>query len=204
MSTRLKLDRCKVRVIDTTPVPVVRLSRAKRRRLFTNRQEAAIGYCAAQKTYYCGVKLTLVVNENGVPRTHDLQPANRSDLRCLESMMSARQPLSRVILVGDKGYISEPTKRWLQESWRVTLITGYRKNQRRRNTRGEKRLLKKRRIIETIVSQLKDQMGLERLRAKTCQGLTARIDNLLFTYLFGVYFNTMTKRNPLNLKSILT
>jgi len=67
-----------------------------------------------------------------------------------------------------------------------------------------KQLLKNRKIIETVIGQLKDRMGLEQLRAKTYQALSSRIDNIIFTFLFGIYFNKQHHRNLLNLKSILT
>lgn len=201
---RLRIDASKIKVVDTTPIPVVKLSRAKQRKVFTDKKQVAVGYCAAQKTYYCGLKLNLFVNHDGVPCEYDLKPANKSDVRCLEEILVEKQTLSDVVLVGDKGYISDFNTSWFKQCWNITLITGYRKNQKKRPTKKAKRLLGKRKIIETVIGQLKDQMGLERLRTKTYQGLTARIDHIIFTYLFGVYFNTLYKRNPLNLKSILT
>ena len=95
-------------------------------------------------------------------------------------------------------------KDWVKRCWQITLITGYRRNQKKQNTKKEKQLLKKRKIIETVNSQLKDQMNLEKLRAKTYEGISSRINNIIFTYIFGVYFNKKHHRNPLNLKSILT
>lgn len=200
----LKVDRSKIKILDTTPVPVIKLSRAKRRKIFTDKTKVSVGYCSAQKAYYCGVKLNLLVNKDGIPQRHYLKPARKSDIRCLEEILVDKQELKDVVLIGDKGYISDFNKHWVKQCWRIALITPYRKNQKKKNTKREKKLLKNRKIIETVVSQLKDQMGLERLRAKTYRGLNSRIDNLIFTYLVGVYFNKKYGRNPLNLKSILT
>jgi len=199
----IRLDQSKVRILDTTPVPLLRLSRVKRRRVFTDKKQVAIGYCAAQRTYYFGVKLNLFINVDGVPCWHELKPANKSDIRCLEEILIENQKPAGIVLVGDKGYLSRFNQSWFKECWRVVLVTPYRRNQNQQNTKREKQLLKKRRIVETVIGQLKDQMGLERLRAKTYQGVTSRIDNIIFTYLFGVYINTLYKRNPLNLKSLL-
>jgi hypothetical protein len=66
------VEKSKVRVIDTTLVPIIRISRAKRRKIFTDKRQIAIGYCAAQRTYYCGTKLSLLVNKDGIPCEYDL------------------------------------------------------------------------------------------------------------------------------------
>lgn len=204
INKELKINRSKIRVIDTTPVPVIRLARAKKRKIFTDKNRVDIGYCSSQKTFYCGLKLNLLVNQNGIPYQYYLKPARKSDIRCLEEILVEEKKISNVVLVGDKGYISDFNQEWFKRCWNITLITSYRRNQKKKNTKKEKQLLKKRKIIETVNGQLKDQMGLERLRAKSYHGLETRIDNLIFTYLFGVYFNKKHRRNLLNLKSILT
>lgn len=199
----IRLDKSKIRILDTTPVPLLRLSRVRRRRVFTDKKQVAIGYCAAQKTHYFGLKLNLFINKEGIPFFHELKPANKSDIRCLEEILVENQKPSDIVLVADKGYISDFNKLWFKRCWQIALITPYRCNQKKQNTKREKQLLKKRRIVETVIGQLKDQMGLERLRAKTYWGVKSRIDNIIFTYLFGVYINTLYKRNPLSLKSLL-
>lgn len=200
----LKVEKSKIRVIDATPVPVIRYARATRRKIFKDKTEVSIGYCASQKSHYCGVKLSLLVNQNGVPCLHSLTAANRHDLIGARQIIKERD-LKGLTLIGDKGYLMKQEERnEIKRKRLIQLITPYRRNQKKKNNKREKNLLRKRKIIETVNSQLKDQMGLERLRAKSYQGLTSRIDNLIFTYLFGVYFNKSTGRNPLNLKSILT
>ncbi len=209
MQKCLNIEKSRLRVLDTTPVPVVKLSRARGRKILTDKRRIAIGYCASQRSYYCGLKLNLVVNQQGIPSRYYLKPANKSDIRCLEEILIENEKrknreLSDIVLIADRGYISDFNKDWVKRCWRITLITGYRKNQKKQNTKKEKLLLGKRKIIETVNSQLKDQMNLEKLRAKTYEGISSRIDNIIFTYVFGVYFNKKHHRNPLNLKSILT
>lgn len=204
MQDSLHISRSKIRVVDTTPVPVVKLSRAQRRKILTNKKQVAIGYCATQRIYYCGLKLNLLVNHQGIPCEYHLKPANKSDLRCLEEMLAEKKNIKDIVLIADKGYISDCNKDFVKRRWKITLITGYRKNQKKQNTKKEKHLLKKRKIIETVIGQLKDQMHLEKLRAKTYEGVSSRINNIIFTYIFGVYFNKKHHRNPLHLKSILT
>jgi tmRNA-binding protein len=199
----IRIDKSKVRILDTTPVPLLKMSRVRSRKIFTDKRQMAIGYCAAQQTHYFGLKLNLFINKEGVPFLHELKPANKSDIRCLEEILVDNQRPSDIVLVADKGYVSDFDKLWFKQCWRIALITPYRRNQKRQNTKRERKLLKNRKIVETVIGQLKDQMGLEKLRAKTYQGVKSRIDNIIFTYLFGVYINKLYKRNPLNLKSLL-
>lgn len=201
--TYLKVENSKIRITDATGVPVIKLVRYKRRRIFPDSNRVGIGYCASQKTYYFGCKLTLLVNREGIPYNYHLTSAKHSDLVALEKT-TIQKDLRNLTLVADKGYISRHIKDWLRKTRLVTLVTPYRRTQKKKNTKKEKELLKKRQIIETVIGQLKEHMGLEKLRAKTYQGLESRIDNLIFTYIFGVYFNKKHHRNPLNLKSILT
>jgi len=199
---RLKVSKSSMRIVDNTPVPLLRLSRVKRRRVFLNKNEAAIGYCASQKTYYFGCKLSLVINRDGVPFTFQLFPANKGELPCLEATILSRN-IRMVTIIGDKGFISYFNKHWLQHTRGIVLVTPYRKNQKRHNTKRERQLLKGRRLIETVIGQLKDQFGLRGLRVRNRESLESRVENMLFTYLFGVYFNKKYHRNPLRLKSIL-
>ena len=200
----LKVEKSKIRIIDTKPVPVIRYTRAKRRKIFTDKTRVSIGYCASQKMYYCGVKLNLLVNKNGLPCQYSLFAANHHDL-FIGKRFIEKQNLKGLILIGDKGYLmKEKERKGFKQKRLIQLITPYRINQEKKNTKKEKKLLKYRNIIETVNEQLKDQFGIERLRTKTYQGLNSRIDNIIFTYVFGVYFNKPTGRNPLSLKSILT
>ena len=179
----IKIDKSKVRILDTTPVPLLKMSRVRSRRIFIDKRQTAIGYCAAQQTHYFGLKLNLLVNRNGIPCFHELKPANKSDIRCLEEILVENQNPSDIVLVADKGYISNFNKSWFKQCWRVVLITPYRRNQKKQNTKKERKLLKNRKIVETVIGQLKDQMGLERLRAKTYQGVKSRINNIIFRIL---------------------
>jgi len=200
---RLQIERSKIRLVDATGIPLIKLARKKRRRLFRGRRYG-VGYCSALKSHYFGLKLTLLTNIEGIPTNFYLMPANRADIICLEKMLIENQGPSKVVLIGDKGYLSDFNREWFNQCWEISLITPYRANQKKKNTKREKRLLKKRKIIETVIGQLKDQLGLDRLRARNYETIALRISNIIFTYIFGVYFNKKYHRNPLNLKSILT
>ena len=121
--------------------------------------------------------------------------------------MTLKRDLSRLVglvLIGDKGFID---KKLVPKTNKlgIVLITPYRKNQKGQYlSNEEKRLLRKRQLIERLINQFKDQFQLEHLCAKSLVGFKERIRQAIFTYTFGIYFNRKTGRSPLFIKSILT
>jgi hypothetical protein len=197
---RLKADDLKVRIIDTTPFPIVKLARRNQSKIVA-RNDLKVGYCSSQKYYYIGLKLSLAVNLEGVPTYFQFHPANKHDIRVLNQEAFN---LSGLVLVGDKGYISQEIKDNLKQKLGIALITPYRKNQKNKQlTKKEKQLLKNRKLIETVINQLKDQFNLDKLSAKSLLGFKERVRQIILTYTFGIYFNKQTKRNILSIKSIL-
>ena len=100
--------------------------------------------------------------------------------------------------------MKEEDKQTLLYQKNCQITTPYKKNMSKQLTRQEKKLLKNRKIIETINSQLDDQMQLKRTRAKSLNGLKSRISGIMLAMTFGIYFNQIFDRNILALKSIVT
>lgn len=197
---KLKLHKQKIRIIDATAVPVVKYHRRFNTKAFKNKKFFGLGYCAAKRLNYYGVKLTLVVNREGIPITYHLMPANRHDSQAL---IKIGKELYNVWLIGDKGYVGKKRQDWLKGKRKILLITPYRKNQKHKNTRWEKRKLKNRKVVEWVNNQLKDFGELEHLRALSYAGTKSRIRNLIFSHLIACYFNKIHKRNVLSIKEIL-
>lgn len=144
----LKVKKSKIRILDATPVPVVKYSRAKRRKVFLDKQRIGIGYCASQKTYFCGLKLNLLTNQDGIPCQYEFIPGNQHDLKGLRKFTERRE-LRDLVIIADKGYLVKSEERLeFKKKHLIRLITPFRKNQKKINTKKEKRLLKKRKIIE--------------------------------------------------------
>ncbi len=198
---RLEADSLKVRIIDTTPIPVVRLARKNQSKI-VGKNDLKVGYCSAQRYYYVGLKLSLAINLEGIPTYFEFHPANQHDLKIL---VKEANNLRGLVLVGDKGYLSREAKKNLKQKLGIALITPYKKNQKdKKLTWKEKHLLKNRKLIETVISQLKDQFNLDKLSAKSLEGFKERTRQVMLTYTFGIYFNRQTNRNILSIKSILT
>lgn len=198
---KLQVHKTKIRIIDATGVPVTKFYRRWKTKPFSNNKFFGVGYCHAKKERYYGVKLTLIVSREGIPVTYHLMSARRHDVKALEP---AVKDLKGIWLIGDKGYAGKKIHQQLKLSQRIKVIIPKRKNQKIRNTKWEKRKLKHRRLIEVINEQLKDHFNLEKLRAKSVEGIQARIRNIIFSYLVATYFNKKHHRNLLSIKGILS
>lgn len=197
---RLKVQKTKIRIIDATPVPVVKFYRRWTTKAFVDKRFCGLGHCQAKKERYYGTKLTLIVNQEGIPVTYHLMSARRHDVRALKP---ATRNLQGVWLVGDKGYVGKELHESLRLEQRIRVIVPKRKNQKIRNTDWERRKLRHRRLIEVINEQLKDQFLLEQLKAKSPVGIKSRIRNIIFSFQIATLFNKIHHRNLLSIKEIL-
>lgn len=201
---KINVDDVKIRIVDTVPVPVISYARARRCKSFIPEKEASCGYCAASKTRYFGQKLTIFTTQQGIPTDYHFSIARPHDVTIFKRILD-NNDYQDLHFIGDKGYLmKEEDKQILLYQKGCQITTPYRKNQQKKLTKQEKKLLKHRKIIETINSQLDDQMQLKRTRAKSLIGLKSRISGIMLTMTFGIYFNQIFDRNILALKSIVT
>jgi hypothetical protein len=186
-----------IHVIDSTPIPVMRFSRAHFTPLFP---EAGFGYCAAKRMTYYGFKLHLVVDSSGIPLHFDLTPANIADNQMTEELLavSTRGQLA----IGDKGYISETHRLELKQKFNINLITPRRNNQIIRETNSTRKAISKfRQIIEVVNGILKKKFSLEKVHAKTLKGLAVKVLSKITAYTFGIYLNMIHNINILKMSS---
>ena len=196
LTDQLGTDSNPIRILDSTPIPVVSYQRSNRSGSFP---EASYGYCAAKDEKYFGFKLHMAVTPSGIPTNFDLTPANISDGKMTEELIELYDIL---IAIGDKGYLDrEKQERLLKQNKR--LITPYRKNQNRRNSGFEQKLLRLRKRIETVFSQFKEQMHLNKTRAKSLIGLVSRVLGIITSFTLGMYINSLRGNKLLKIKGLL-
>lgn len=201
---KLSASSIKIRVIDTTGVPVVKLHRARKCRSFKRKAEVNYGYCASKDSYYYGQKLTLSVTPQGIPAAHILTPANLRDVRALkENLNTIRSDLLGKTVVADLGYYDGELEATLKVDYHSRLVVPEKKRHQRKNSDQDKQLLRGRQIIETVNEQLQDQMLIDETRAKSQAGLVSRVQSILLSFTFGMYFNMLNGRDLLALKSIV-
>jgi len=159
------------RVMDTTLVPAIVRVRASRKGLFAG--QASFGRSASKTEWVYGFKVALVVDSDGVITAFGLAPAS-SDERPIGDALIASDRHDAYL--ADKGFTGiEWERRWMELYGALVAATPY-DNSRRAWSEADRRWAAgKRQIIEGVIYQLKDFFSLESHRAKTLQGLLARL-----------------------------
>ncbi len=125
-----------------------------------------------------GNKITVLVNDYGVPISIHLSKANTHDSTLImDALNNSTIKIIRSRLIADKGYINPTVKKKLRRTNNISLIYPYRKNQNKKNTSYENNLLKKRHIVENFFSWLKKYRRIQQ-----------RYDSSCISYLNFIYF----------------
>jgi hypothetical protein len=148
---------------------------------------AAYGYCAAKSEWVWGVRLVLRTDRRGTPLGYTLVPANEHEY---EPLLDLVEPGETV--VADKGLWGRAYNTRMESS-EVRLLTPARERTAE-NAERERALASTRLVIESVFSNLKQQMRLERHLAKTPRGLVQRIAQRLLALSLGIYLNTLHGR----------
>lgn len=161
-------------LMDSMPVPVCKIAREKRCKFgggsFESKPDK--GYSAVTKQYYYGYKLHLITSASGIFHSMDLTKASVHDVNVLKELKYGK--MHNATLIGDKGYISREVKIDLFTSCNIKLENPTRANQKQGEPWSPV-FRKSRKRIETLFSQLCDQMMMTRNYAKKLNGLTARL-----------------------------
>ena len=134
--------------IDSTSLPACKLIRSKRNRTFKN----VAKYGKTSVGWFFGLKLHIVINEQGELMAFKITKGNRHDSKEAVSLFAGLDGVA----FGDKGYISKKITAKLLEAG-LKLITKVRKNMKEKidMSKLEKQLLNQRGIIETVIDHLK-------------------------------------------------
>lgn len=163
-----------VYIVDSMPIPICKNARESRLKVCCENFETAPdkGYSAVNKQYFIGYKLHLVTSINGVFHSLDLSKASVHDVNYLNDIKYSG--MNNCTLLGDTGYLSSEQQIDLFHSVSISLKTPMRRNQK--DYKKYPYVFKKcRRRIETLFSQLCDQMMMKRNYAKSFAGFAIRI-----------------------------
>jgi len=163
-----------VSFIDSTPLAVCHNRRISSHRVFAGsaaRGKSSVGW-------FFGFKLHLVVNDLGELLACRLTPGNIDD----------RSPVPVLVqrvfgkLFGDRGYISQGLFVELFEQG-IQLVTKLKKNMKNRlMSLGDKVLLRKRAIVESINDQLKNISQIEHTRHRSLANFMVNLVSGLIAY----------------------
>lgn len=173
-----KLDNQSCRlVVDSVPVPVIKMAREKTFKAFKKSFETAPakGYSAVNKGWFIGYKLHVVIYDNGVVQQSGITKGNVHDInfvKQLEDLPHGKE------LLGDRAYISKVVQADLFENYQVNLKVPFRMNQHD-YVKHPKKLKSSRQMVETFFAQMCDHLNLKRNYAKSFEGLVARLSSKL-------------------------
>ena len=113
----------------------------------------------------------MVCDSKGVPFRFLILPARWDELVPVQELLADLSEGS--LVVADKGYVSQKDERMAYLFGNVRLIPRYRRNMRDHSARDAALIRQHRPIIETVNSQL-EKMGLQRLHARTSEGIALK------------------------------
>ena len=170
------LDSGGARLADGTLIGVANYAGCASRSEFAG--AANYGYCAAKSEWVWGVRLVLRTDRRGLPLGYTLVPANEHR-RPLLDLVEAGETV-----IADKGLWGRAYNEKM-ECAQVRLLTPSRERTID-NADRERRHAGQRLTIESVFSNLKEQMRLERHLAKTPRGLAQRIAQRLLALTLGI------------------
>jgi len=189
-------------VIDSIPVPVVKLARERMYKSFRKSFETAPakGYSAVNKGWFIGYKLHVIIFDNGVVQQSGITKGNVHDINFLKTI--SKLPSGKQLL-GDRAYRSKPLQMDLFDKYKVKLRVPFRINQHDYK-KHPKRYKSKRQMVETFFAQMCDQLNLKRNYAKSYEGLVARLTSKLSSMSILHWINYLNGRKLAQIKHALS
>ena len=144
-------------IIDSFPLAVCKFGRARYCRSFRG-YGADYGKCPSKKETYFGYKAHALVTLEGYITSFEITPASTDD----------REGENLMLEMKEQG---------------ICLLALKRSNSKINWSKSFRQLIfKLRRRVETVFSQLSEQLNAERVLAKSFQGLCTRLSNKILTY----------------------
>lgn len=160
--------------IDSTSLKVCSNKRTYSHKVFS--EVAKLG--KSSMGWFFGLKLHLIIDENGNIANFVFTPGNVDDRTPVEDLTRHL----RGLIFGDKGYISEDVFSKLFERG-LKLVTGIKKNMKNKlMTVDEKIRLRKRSIIESVFNVLKNYFDLENSRHRSVENAMVHSLSILISY----------------------
>lgn len=174
-------------VIDSFPLAVCKFGRARYCRSF--REDGAnYGRCPSKKETYLGFKVHALITIEGYITAFEITPASVDDREGLRDF--AENHLCLTVL-GDKGYTGERLWEGMREKG-IGLMSLKSSNHKNNWPKEMRQLIFRfRRRVETVFSQLSEQLNAEKVLAKSFQGLCTRLENKILGHNLCMAFNSI-------------
>lgn len=174
-------------VIDSFPLPVCRFGRARFCHSF-RADGANYGRCPSKKETYFGFKVHALITLEGYITAFEITPASVDDREGLRDLAENQFGL---VILGDKGYTGENLYDNMRKKG-ICLMSLKPSNYKKNWPREIRQLIFRfRRRVETVFSQLSEQLNAERVLAKSFRGLCTRLQNKVLGHNLCMAFNSI-------------
>jgi IS5 family transposase len=181
------LDSGGVRLSDGSLIGVANYPGCQQRSEFAG--FARFGFAKSQHRFVYGVRLVLLTDQRGLPLGYTIVPANEKEYEPLADLLTGT---AAEVVVADKGLWGRDYQARLATAG-TTLLTPD-KTRTATNLGRERALASTRLVIESVFSNLKQQMRLEHHLARTPAGLAVRIAQRILALTLGMLLNTLSGR----------
>jgi Transposase DDE domain len=201
VSTELE-NQSQTMIVDSVPVPVVKMAREKSFKAFKKSFETAPakGWSAVNKNWFIGYKLHVIIYDNGVVQQSGITKANVHDINFLKE---AEDLPPKKTMLGDRAYVSKTLQMELFEQYKVSLKVPFKINQIGYK-KHPKKYKSKRQMVETFFSQMCDQFHLKRNYAKSYEGLAVRLASKLSSMSLLHWINHLNGKKLAHIKHALS
>ena len=187
-----------IHFMDGFPIPVCHYGRAYRHKNYQDL--AAFSYCAAKQERYYGFEGHLLVNLSGMIKGFTFAPANVDERAVAPEITTHIHGL----LGADKGYIS-PSLTSYYDAQGVDLLTPLRANMKEDRPKPVvRRLMKARRIVETVIGQLSERFNIQRVRARDLWHLSHRLIRKILSHNLCFVLNKKLGNPPLQFDLLIS
>lgn len=193
-------------IVDSLPVPICDFKRAyfsksQLKSEYVNGLQATYGHCATKDLgTFLGFRVHLIISQQGLPLAFAVANADIDDRDVLPQMIAE---FLNTIIIGDKGYVSEPLRQEFHKEYGIDLLAQKRSNQKNLYSPHLRRTINRlRKRVEVTNNQLTDQFNLAKVRARTHWGLLTRISDKFAAFTLGAFINYLLGQPLLALKSL--
>ncbi len=157
--------------MDSTPLPV-----CKNKRIYTHKVAKELAQRSKSTMgWFYGFKLHIICNESGGLESIKITPGNVYDGHMVDNM--AKDILGKII--ADAGYVGVNS-----DCKNYHFISSVRKNMKKLMTTDQHKLLKRRQLVESVFSVIKERIGIVTSLARSLNGLFSRYAICLLAYFF--------------------
>jgi len=208
---RLGGHRAPYQIIDTIPIPICKMARRFRRRIF--RSDSAFesflptkGYCAAKGEAYFGFKGGLRMTDYGLIVHAPLLQAYGHDSQSRDLLLSGVIP--HTCILADTAFLDLGWQEHCQRRYHIRVLTPIRSNMKPTPQRKPfilKRLGKAlRRLIETVYAQLTERFHITALKVRDVWHLQNLWNTKILAHTVCVFLNIRLQRDPLDFEGLVS